>query len=261
MVGNQVQKPRETSPTDSPSDRRIVCLLCTALGMPELDHLSAAERKEARDWMKLTLARELVTRITRTRDDLVIRAIIKSRVKDSLDPPFDVEAFFGAQPLLQRVSVVLHPIRPTLRHDNNVTILEACLADFDGDTVALYNEVGVGEDLQYRYYPQQFDEASGLPICLAGQEDSQYHRHEWAKNADMIASFWPVTTPNLHTMYVIDSGIKLKPGASIPSGTQTFKGNNCLYVEVPRPVCRSLKKVAKTQCGSTLRPAPWVPTC
>ena len=37
-------------------------------------------------------------------------------------------------------------------------------------------------------------------------------------------------------MYVIDRGIKLKPGASLPLGTRTFQGNGCIYVEVPEPV-------------------------
>ena len=52
---------------------------------------------------------------------------------------------------------------------------------------------------------------------------------------------WPLTTPNLRTLYVIDRGIKLMPGASIPQGMETFQGNGCVYVEVPEPADPSLE--------------------
>jgi hypothetical protein len=47
-----------------------------------------------------------------------------------------------------------------------------------------------------------------------------------------VARIWPVTTPNLDTFYAIDRRIKLKPGASIPPGTRTFRGNGCIFAEV-----------------------------
>jgi hypothetical protein len=162
LVENQTQSPREISSTDGPSDRRIICLLCTALGGPELADLSAAERKQARDLLKLTLTTELMLRIIRARDDRIIRAISRNRTND-LDRPFDIETFLSTQPLLQRVFAVLESLRRHHWHDKDVTILNACLADFDGDTVALYNEIGVSTDIEHRYYPQQFDETSGSP--------------------------------------------------------------------------------------------------
>jgi hypothetical protein len=165
--------PREASFTG----RRIVCLLCTTLGRPELADLSTTERKEARDWLRRMLTIELMQRITGARNDWTIRAIAKDRVHD-FDPPFDIEAFFGAQPLLQRVFAVLCSVELQYSHEN-VTILWASVADFDGDTLALYNEAETDGYKQNRYYPQQFDETSGLPICLEAQEDSQSYLHMW----------------------------------------------------------------------------------
>ena len=46
------------------------------------------------------------------------------------------------------------------------------------------------------------------------------------------AAFWPTTTPNLQTLYIIDRRIRLRTGASIPQGTPKFKGTGCTYVEV-----------------------------
>jgi hypothetical protein len=191
-------------------------------------------------------------RITLVGDDWVVRAISRDRVNFS-GTPFDIEAFYGAQPLLQRVFAVLRSVQEQLhhrRHDNDETIIWACLADFDGDPLAFYNEIGLSEYnkigvdggvyTRYRYNPDRFDKTSGLPICYRDRRGS--HDYIWSNDADFVARLWPVTAPNLQTIYAIDSGIKLKPGASIPPGTQTFKGNNCLYVEVPRPVCRSLEK-------------------
>jgi hypothetical protein len=120
------------------------------------------------------------------------------------------------------------------------------LGDFNGDTLAFYNNVWAswsdfGERFYTSYISWKYDETAGAPICFAGEKNARRHRHDWCKEVGAVAQLWPLTTPNLRTLYVIDRGIKLRPGASIPQEMETFQGNGCVYVEVPEPANPSLE--------------------
>jgi hypothetical protein len=88
------------------------------------------------------------------------------------------------------------------------------------------------------YHPQDYDAKTGAPLCDVTLADS--HRYYHTRHSrhypwydQVLFSFWPLTTPNLKALYLIDREIKLRPGVvSIPAGATTFQGNGCVFVEV-----------------------------
>lgn len=252
------------------------CLLCSALETPEFAHLSAEEKQQLKDWMKYDKLAELTQKFREarirhglnphsSRADTTItdngvrwefespsstaNLIVTWSDVDRYWPseerlePFDLEAFRQAVPILEKLYRAVS--RASLEKEKP---LYACLDDFKGDALAFYNNVcanwlrsSIDAKAYSIYHTWKYDEEAGAPICLAGQERCRAHRRWWCKEVTGVASFWPLTTPNLRTLYAIDRGIKLKPGATIPPGTETFQGNGCVYVEVPKPADRSLE--------------------
>ncbi|KAK3385441.1 hypothetical protein B0H63DRAFT_510256 [Podospora didyma] len=112
------------------------------------------------------------------------------------------------------------------------------------------------------YNPSDFDRKTGKPICKRPTIDPEDLDLWWAEEkletrlssgeawfyqdhkdtihllvgnshiAKAAAKFCPLMTPRLETMYVIDHDLRLRPGKSVPPGTPTFSGYNCLFVEV-----------------------------
>ncbi|KAH6847579.1 hypothetical protein B0I37DRAFT_405519 [Chaetomium sp. MPI-CAGE-AT-0009] len=214
-----------------------VCFWCN------FAHLSAARKQQIKDWLKYSKLRELVTEFKSgmTSDPNRVSGIIPVTLNtvtwDNVDrywpsaerlEPFDLEAFRQAFPILEKLYHEMVRARAGREYP-----LYACLADFKGDTLAFYNNVlSRWQRFQGTYYPAyyswKYDEAAGGPICYAGQEKNHRHQRDWCDEAKAVANLWPVTTPNLPTLYVIDRGIKLRPGASIPQGAETFQGNGCV---------------------------------
>jgi hypothetical protein len=243
-----------------------VCLLCSTLERPDFAHLSTAEKQQIRDWLKYSKLRELVEAFKDGRDPIHVQTmsyaagahwetnhepITRETVTwdnverywpsaERLDP-FDLEAFREAFPIVEKVYDEL--LGAANNHDHP---LYACLGDFNGDTLAFYNNVWAswsdfGERPYTSYISWKYDEAAGAPICFAGEKNARRHRRDWCKEVGAVAQLWPLTTPNLRTVYVIDRGIKLRPGANIPQEMETFQGNGCVYVEVPEPANPSLE--------------------
>lgn len=238
------------------------CLLCSVLAKHEFSDLSAAQKREVKKWFKFERTRGLISYYMPT--DAYMFGIVEMICADQstanpIHGPFDAKAFISIYPLLRRVSALMtEAARDTLPGNDSTQVVKVCLADYDGDKLAYYNE-HISPDKQRPYIARQYDEATGVPICLAGQTGRFWHEHrrEWCDNTRAAAAFWPVTTPNLETFYVIDRGIKLKPGATIPPGAQTFRGNGCLYVEVPEPSSRSLQKGGEDAVWQYPAPHSW----
>ncbi|KAH6623250.1 hypothetical protein F5144DRAFT_356763 [Chaetomium tenue] len=177
-----------------------------------------------------------------TRDTVTWARVDRGWPSQDRPESFDLEAFRQTYPIVEEVFDAMCREGREKKYP-----LYACLGDFKGDTLAFYNNVfedGVhfGDKFYQRYRPWEYDEAAGAPICNAGQWDpNNYHYREWCLEAQSVARLWPLTTPSLHTLYVIDRNIKPRPGARIPPGTKTFQGNGCVFVEVPEPTDPSLE--------------------
>lgn len=223
------EEPKETLSRFGP------CVLCRAMASPELADLSEAEKKEARDWLRWARVKGEFLGLRFMFDQVKLE-----HIEECLGPKFDAQAFIEAYPLLQKVNDEIALVEMDIHLDIDLeqgSYLQAnrpdnvCLADFDGDEIALYNNLLRSDQAFDEYDPTLYD-SSGEPICSDGDGG---HEREWCDISIGAASFWPLTTPKLQTLYVIDHGIKLKPGASLPAGARTFEGNGCRYVEVPEP--------------------------
>lgn len=103
-----------------------------------------------------------------------------------------------------------------------------------------------------------WDPSTDQPICLAGQSDKAGgHKRRWCGNVNAAASLWPLVTPHLRTQYVIDCSIKLRAGASLPSGLRRFQANGCILVEVPPPQDRRLERGGEDSIWEYSRAPKW----
>ncbi|KAK3995284.1 hypothetical protein QBC44DRAFT_366808 [Cladorrhinum sp. PSN332] len=101
-------------------------------------------------------------------------------------------------------------------------------------------------------------DGNGDPICRPGIGPGfgYHHRilHSDMRGAEALRwmeNLWPFVAPNLETVYIIDRGIRLKPGASLPDSTRPVCfGNGCKWVEVKEPQDFS-QASADTAC-------PWI---
>ncbi|KAK4040129.1 hypothetical protein C8A01DRAFT_15963 [Parachaetomium inaequale] len=240
--GNEYQRWLDSWRKRSPDDY-TVCLLCTALERPELADLSAAQRQEAKKWLKKSDARvhlELAD-LAKPSQEAIPSELSPDEANIS---SLYKQGFHKAYPILQRVYRAMQAIRKELGihpWEDKPKDLAACVEDHDGNLADFYNDVILGsKQREWLYYdPQAYDDETGAPLCDAAvaERDRNYrtrHARQYPWYCEAVAAFWPLTTPNLKTLYAIDRGIKLRPGVvSIPPGATTFQGNGCVYVEVP----------------------------
>ncbi|KAL1843977.1 hypothetical protein VTJ49DRAFT_6381 [Mycothermus thermophilus] len=205
----------QPEPREGKEDARssVLQALYSAFRYVTLEDLDEHQKAEAKKWFMQSHARDLLRRHRwwMSRDLEKLRVFSAER-ETYYGETFDFDKFLEALPLLQRVYEVFE-------HEHN---------RFERD--------------HGKYDPLDFDPETGKPICLAGQPlpagrfpPPRPHRVVWCANAKAIARFWPVITPHLRTIFVIDRRIRIKPGASIPAGSRTYQGNGCLFVEVLRP--------------------------
>ncbi|KAK3292900.1 uncharacterized protein B0H64DRAFT_327699 [Chaetomium fimeti] len=229
-----------------------VCLLCSVLETPEFAHLSDGQKQEVKGWLKYCKIRHLVVAIKEgtctnnslsiiydcdspwsngwryggrlTKDNLTWYHVNRWWPREERLETFDLEAFRQAFPIVEKVYAAIRREGNGKDHP-----LYACLADFNGDTLAFYNNICAdwwyfGDKIYSSYYPWRYDETAQGTICFARDENRRLHERGWCDEAGAVGEFWP-----------------LRPGASIPPGRQTFQGNGCIYVEVREPVNRSLE--------------------
>ncbi|KAL2174840.1 uncharacterized protein P884DRAFT_271961 [Thermothelomyces heterothallicus CBS 202.75] len=234
-----------------------VCLLCGALETPGLADMPPEHKQMARNFFSKLELREGLASLSG-----FAAAVLRRLRGEESETGFG--EFDGLRRLFARVYLPLLQLKDEIERANEdgggdtswspgrrrgvdndyvhsrlafrstSTVLFSCPRDFDGDMAAFYNSEIMEKDWAY-YNPENYDEA-GDPICR-WYEGRRADRHncEWPRFTRSIANFWPLTTPNLETLYIADRGIKLRPGASIPPELATFRGNGCVYVEVPIP--------------------------
>ncbi|KAL2169463.1 hypothetical protein VTG60DRAFT_6007 [Thermothelomyces hinnuleus] len=241
------------------SSAEAICLLCAALKTPELADMLPEHKQMAKNFLRKLELREGLASISafaapvlrRLRGeesetgfgeliDGLRRLFAKVylsvlQLKDEIERANeDGEGGDTGWSLGRRLGINNDYVHNRLAFRSTPTVLFSCPRDFGGDMAAFYNSEIMEKDWAY-YNPKDYDEA-GDPICRwYGERRANGHACEWPRFTRSIANFWPLTTPNLETLYIADRGIKLRPGASIPPELTTFRGNGCVYVEVPIP--------------------------
>ncbi|SPQ24553.1 296cef34-597e-49f4-9a39-5d62561e06e0 [Thermothielavioides terrestris] len=276
-----------------PSKQRVVCLLCNVLDGPEFTDLSENQKHEVRNLLKLSVVRRSVKWHytdapdggVRVHADLSPerrkRVLETGEVKTSITHHFgripDPEGFVRLYPLLARAAEALERAYyefwdfldedDSWDHEDPSTFplfFRACPRHFGDDLLACFNDSQCYGSIERGFHSENYD-ASGSPICYANLDAQDQgvdcrdllHSRRWCSNTEAVASFWPVSTPNLRILYVIDREIKLKPGAQIPAGTTVFQGNGCVYAEVPEPADRALEDGGEDAVWQYPRARPW----
>ncbi|KAL2117650.1 hypothetical protein VTJ04DRAFT_7310 [Mycothermus thermophilus] len=173
--------------------------------------------------------------------------------------PHDQDSLQNVLPLLSRVYSVMKHIQGMIPEEGDDPFLgfyrgrvDAC--EYEDMTVKGSRCMCEGPGLPGHFTWEQLQrlhkpaivpwefEKTGNPICYAGEPKPGGHERSWGGNADLAASFWPNIIPHLKAQYLIDRRIMLRPGARIPPGARTFRGNGSLVVEVPFPANRELER-------------------
>ncbi len=180
-----------------------MCLLCRILSKPALADLSAAQVKDVKFWLRFDMILQLVFKVNKG-DETLAEATERCSIYLTQR---NMRAFVDLYPLLQRVSKLLVLEGNALREDGVHGYVNACLADFNGDTVAYWNSVVKPSRSIFQSWPvykPNYD-AIGNPICLANQEkgskwkvdgdedNERYlpnrHARNWCDHFDAVAGF------------------------------------------------------------------------